>query len=115
MGDLVPRDRLVRQGMKGVGGAVGGAALLLLSGLSGPAGWIVGGLLTMGGLVISTSRDDRTAGIVTAAAGLLILVSAAIPGVGPVANWLMRAGGIALLLGGGFSIVCFILNLRKRR
>ena len=115
MGDLVPRDRLVRQGMKGVGGIVSGAALLFLSGLSGPAGWIVGGLLTLVGLGISTSREDRTAGIVTAGAGILIIVSAAIPGVGPVAGWLMRAGGIALLLGGGLSIVRFILNLRKRR
>jgi hypothetical protein len=90
-------------------------ALLFLSGLSGVAGWIIGGVLTVAGLGISTSKEDRAAGFVTAGAGILTLISTILPGVGPVASWLMRVGGIGLLLGGGFSIVRFILNLRKRR
>ena len=114
MGDLVPRNVLVRQGMKGIGGIVGGGALLLLSGLTGVVGWIIGGLLTALGLGICTSKEDRIAGVITAGAGALTLVSQ-IPGIEGIADWLMRAGGIGLVIAGGYSLIKFILNLRKRR
>ena len=114
MSDLVPRKVLVKQGMMGVGGIVGGGILLFLAGLSGPAGWIVGGLLTLVGLGVSTSHDDRAAGVVILGAGILTLVSALIPGIGPSAGWLMRLGGIGLIVAGGYSIVKFIINLKKR-
>ena len=114
MSDLVPRKVLVKQGMMGVGGIVGGGILLFLAGLSGPAGWIVGGLLTLVGLGVSASRDDRAAGVVILGAGILTLVSALIPGIGPAAGWLMRAGGIGLIIAGGYSIIKFIIILKKR-
>lgn len=110
MSDLVPRKVLVKQGMMGVGGIVGGGILLFLAGLSGPAGWIVGGLLTLVGLGVSASRDDRAAGVVILGAGVLTLVTALFPGI----DWLMKAGGIGLIVAGGYSIVKFIINLKKR-
>jgi len=110
MSDLVPRKVLVKQGMMGVGGIVGGGILLFLAGLSGPAGWIVGGLLTLVGLGVSASRDDRAAGVVILGAGVLTLVTALIPGIG----WLMTLGGIGLIVAGGYSVIKFIINLKKR-
>ena len=114
MGDLVPRNVLVKQGMKGVGGIVGGGALLLLARLGGVAGWIAGGLITALGLGISTSRDDRVAGLVTAGAGILTLVSQ-VPLVGGAADLLMTIGGIGLIAAGGYSLIKFFINLAKRR
>jgi hypothetical protein len=114
MGDLVPRKELVKQGMKGIGGIVCGGVLLVLSGLSGPVGWIVGGLLTIVGIGISSSKEDRTAGAITAAAGILTLISTLIPGIGGAAGWLMRIGGIGLLIAGGYSLIQFIINIKKR-
>lgn len=114
MGDLVPRKQLVKQGMMGIGGIVGGAVLLVLSGLSGPVGWIIGGVLALVGLGLSASREDRAAGIVVLGAGVLTLISALIPGIGATASWLMRIGGIGLLISGGYSLIKFIVNLRKR-
>ena len=114
MGDLVPRKELVKQGMMGIGGIVGGGILLLLAGISGPAGWIVGGLLTIVGLGVSASRDDRAAGVVILGAGVLTLVSALPLGIGGTADWLIWAGGIGLIIAGGYSIIKFIINLKKR-
>ncbi len=114
MGDLVPRKELVKQGMMGIGGIVGGGILLLLTGISGPAGWIVGGLLTIVGLGVSASRDDRAAGVVILGAGVLTLVSALPLGIGDTASWLIWAGGIGLIIAGGYSIIKFIINLKKR-
>ena len=114
MGDLVPRKELVKQGMMGIGGIVGGGILLILSGVSGPAGWIIGGLLTLVGLGVSASRDDRPAGVVMLGAGVLTIASALPLGIGPTASWLMRLGGIGLIIAGGYSIIKFIINLKKR-
>ncbi len=114
MGDLVSRKELVKQGMMGIGGIAGGGILLFLSGISGPAGWIVGGLLTLVGLGVSTSRDDRAAGVVILGAGVLTLVSALPLGIGLTADWLMRLGGIGLIIAGGVSLIKFIINLKKR-
>ncbi len=116
MGDLVPRNVLVKQGMKGVGGIVGGGALLLLSSLGGVVGWIIGGVLTAVGLGISTSRDDRVAGLITAGAGVLTLVSQLpVPLLGGIAGWLMGVGGVGLIVAGGYSLIKFFVNLSKRR
>jgi hypothetical protein len=115
MGDLVPRKELVKQGVKGIGGVAGGIVLLILAGLSTTAGLIIGGILTLLGLFISTSKEDRTAGMVAAGAGVLTLISSLVPGLGAVASWLMRVGGIGLLITGGYSFIKFLVNLAKRR
>ena len=114
MGDLVPRKELVKQGMKGVGGVIGGVVLLGLSAASGVIGWIVGGLLTVVGIGASASKEDRTAGLITAGAGILTLVATVFPGVGHAAKWLLITGGIGLLITGGYSLIRFIINLKKR-
>ncbi len=117
MSDIVPRDRLTGQGVRGVVAVAGGIGILALAGIGGVPGIIVGGALTVIGLAFSGPRSDRGAGLVTAAVGAAVLVSS-IPILhglfGGLFHWLMRAAGLILLGVGGFSLYRFISGLRKR-
>lgn len=111
MGDLVPRKTLVKQGGLALGGLAGGLALFLLPG--GIPGLIVGGVIALVGLAISSSRDDRTAGAITTAAGVLA-AARIIPVIGGLAGALLTISGIGLLVMGGLNLYKFIKNYRKR-
>ena len=111
--ELVPRKDMVKQALKGIGGAGGGLVLLILSGLSGLPGLIIGGILTLAGFAITTSKSDRTAGLVVAGAGILTLI-AKIPFIGGLGKILMIIGGLALLGGGIYSLIQFFRNLKAR-
>jgi hypothetical protein len=110
MSDIVPRSQLTKQGVQGVGAVAGGVVLLVLAG-GGLFGIVAGAVLTIGGLALSGSRSDRTAGIVTAVVGAATL-AAGIFG-GPFA-WLMRAGGFVFLGGGIYLLVKFFRGLKSR-
>ena len=110
MSDIVPRSVLTKQGVKGVGAVAGGVILLVLAG----GGWfsiVVGAVLALGGLALSGSRSDRTAGIVTAVVGAATLLTGIFGG--PLA-WLMRAAGFVFLGGGVYLLVKFFRGLRSR-
>jgi hypothetical protein len=116
MGDIVPRNQLVKQGMQGVGGIIGGVALLILRAISSAGflpGLIAGAIVGIAGLVIASSPEDRTAGMVAVGAGALTIV-ASIPGIGSLVGWLMPVAGIGLLIAGGISLLRFFRNLRRR-
>jgi hypothetical protein len=113
MSDLVPRKTLVKQGGQAIGGVVGGIALLILTGIHGIPALIVGGIIAAIGLSISGSRDDRTAGLITTAAGVLTAV-AAVPFLGGIAGTLLSISGIGLLIMGGINLFKFIRGYRKR-
>ncbi len=115
MGDLVPRDQLVKQGMKGIAGVGGGIGLLVLTGISAHpiAGLIAGGVVAVAGAVIGSSPEDRRAGMVTVGAGLATVV-ASLPVIGPLVHWLLPVAGVGLILAGGWSLFKFWRNLRRR-
>lgn len=121
MNELVPRDQLVKQGSRGVGGLVGGAGLLVLhsiaqigAGFSLP-GLIVGGVLAVTGIGFSSgSKADKTGGMILTGAGVLTGL-AALPIVGGLASGLMWLSGLGLLGVGGVNLYRFIRGLRKRR
>ncbi|MGA2764095.1 MAG: hypothetical protein ABSG17_12080 [Spirochaetia bacterium] len=116
MSDIVPRSEVSRQGVKGVGALAGGAALIVLSLLGPILGFITGGVLTVVGFALTGSKPDRTAGFITAGAGLVTIVSALhrfVP-VFPNLDWLMWIPGIGLLAIGAVSLVRFFGNLKKR-
>jgi len=113
MSDLVPRKTMVKQGGYAIGGLGGGIALLALHAIGGVPALIVGGIVALIGLAISSSKDDRTAGIVTAAAGALT-AAAAIPVIGGIAGALLTISGIGLLVMGGINLYKFVKNYRKR-
>ena len=111
--EIVPTKTLVRQGTQGVGGVVGGAALLILGSLGGPWAFIIGGVVTLAGAgVAAASKEDRVAGGVVAGAGVLTVLSGLGLGVG---GALLTLGGIGLLAVGGIGLYRFIRGLRSRR
>ncbi len=113
MGELVPRKTLVKQALKGIGGIGGGIALLALSGATGLFGIVMGAIVTVIGLAVSTSKEDRLAGAVTVGAGALTLIAGL--GLTGIAAPLMWVGGGALLISGILSLINFIKNLNARR
>ena len=115
MSDLVPRKTLVKQATKGLGGLGGGIVLLVLSSLGGVPALVVGGVLAVVGAVISTSKDDRSAGLVTAAAGVLtILAGIPLAALSAISGSLMIASGIGLIAAGGYNLFKFIRGLKSR-
>ena len=111
--EIVPTSTLVRQGSAGIGGLVGGAALLILGSLGGPWAFIVGGIVTAAGAVVgASSREDRLAGGIIAGAGVLTILSGVGLGIG---GALLTLGGIGLLAVGGIGLFKFLRGLRSRR
>lgn len=113
MSDLVPRKTLVKQGGQAIGGVAGGIVLLALTGIHGIPALVVGGVIAVIGLAISGSKSDRTAGVITTAAGVLTAV-AAVPFIGGIAGTLLSISGIGLLVMGGINLFKFIKGYRKR-
>jgi hypothetical protein len=116
MSDIVPRSQVSKSGVKGVSAIAGGAGLLILSSLGGFLGLIAGGVLTVVGLALSGSKSDRTAGVVTAAAGIVTAVSALhrfVP-LFPNLSLLVWIPGIGLLGAGIWSMVKFFRGMKTR-
>ena len=116
MGDIVPRNQLVKQGVHGIAGIGGGVGLLILNAIRSAGfipGLIAGGIVGIAGLVIASSKEDRRAGMIAVGAGALTIV-AAIPAVGGAVGWLMPVAGIGLIAAGAISLFRFLRNLRRR-
>jgi len=117
MGDLVPRKTMVKQGGYAFGGLAGGIALFALHAIAGPAHFltslIIGGAVALVGLAIGSSRDDRTAGTIVTAAGI-VTAATAIPLIGGLAGALLTISGVGLLIVGGINLWKFVKNYRKR-
>ena len=116
MGDLVPRKTLVKQGGYAIGGVGGGiAALIANAALNGHflPSLIVGGIVGLVGLAVGSSKDDRTAGIVTTVAGV-VMIAGGIPFLHGIAGFLLGVSGVGLLIVGGINLFKFIKNYRNR-
>ncbi|MBN1696040.1 MAG: hypothetical protein JW881_00885 [Spirochaetales bacterium] len=114
MGELVPRQQLVKQAMVGVGGIGGGIILLALGGVGFWPGIIIGGLIGIVGLAMAASKKDKGAGLIVAGGGIVYALSR-LPFLKPIAGFLLGAGGIALIAVGAYSAYKFIKNLNARR
>jgi hypothetical protein len=116
MSDIVPRNELAGQGVRGVVAIAGGIGAIALAGISGWWGIIIGGVLTVIGLALASPRKDRLGGVVIAAAGAAVFFSSlpVLGGIFKFLDWIMRAAGIVLIGIGGFSLFKFISGLRKR-
>ncbi|HUX49358.1 MAG TPA: hypothetical protein VMW73_01090 [Spirochaetia bacterium] len=116
MNEMVPRNELMKQGGKAVGGIGGGAALLIVGALSAstvPA-IIIGGVLTVFGLIVaSKSKEDKLAGGVVAGAGILTFLKG-MPFLHSLAGGLLWISGVGLIVAGGVSLYKFIKGLKAR-
>ncbi len=112
MGDIVPREKLVKDGLKGFGAVGGGLGLLILKAISSIpiVGIVAGGIVAIAGIAIGTSKEDRNAGLITVGAGVLTAISSFIPGF----RWLMSVAGWGLVIAGGITLIRFFRNLKKR-
>jgi hypothetical protein len=112
MGEIVPRNQVTRSGVKGVGAIAGGVGLLVLSSISAipVIGAVAGGVLAVIGFALTGSKPDRGAGVITAAAGIVTVAAALIPGL----RWLVWLPGIGLLGAGIYSLVKFARGLKTR-
>jgi len=116
MSDLVPRKTMVKQGGYAIGGLGGGLAILIANAalhFHPIASLVVGIPIALIGLAIGSSRDDRTAGIITAVAGAAIALGG-FHFLGGLAGTLLAVSGIGLLVMGGINLYKFAKNYRKR-
>ena len=111
MGDIVPRKEVERDGIRGFGGVAAGIGLLVLSSLGTVVGVVAGAALTAVGLGISSAgRRDKLAGGVAAAAGILTILSKVLH----LGGGVLFAGGLGLLVFGGYSLYNFFRKLKAR-
>ncbi len=113
MGDLVPRKTLVNQFLVAAGGIAGGIVTLAVAGAGFIPGLIIGGIIGVIGLAVTSSEENRVAGLVALGAGALVVLSK-IPLLSMLAAPLLVIGGLGLLALGGFSLFKFIKNMAKR-
>ena len=111
---MLPRKKLVKFGSRGIGSSAGGGALLLLAALPGPLSFIFGGIMAILGLGMSRSKEDKTAGWVTATAGVMTFLTGFRPFQHGLINGLLVASGIGLLVYGGYNLFKFLKNYKKR-
>jgi hypothetical protein len=109
MSDIVSRSEVTKSGVKAVGAIAGGVTLLILAAVP-LFGIIAGGVLLVAGLALSSSKSDRTAGIVTAVVGAASLVTGIFHGV----SWIMQAAGILFIGTGIYALVKFFRGMKTR-
>jgi hypothetical protein len=124
MNDLVndskqmSRKSLSKLGVGAVFQVIGGAALLILGALPVLPAAVVGGVLTVLGLVEVFSKDpqDKRVGALLTVAGVAGLLSkfGVIPLLRATSGAALRIGGFVLLGFGVWSAVRFIMGLKKR-
>jgi hypothetical protein len=112
MSDIVPRNEVTKSGVKGVGAVAGGTTLLVLSAVSHipVIGIIAGAVLAVVGFSLTSSRSDRTAGVVTAVAGIVTAAAALIPGL----RWLIWVPGVGLIGAGVYMLFKFFRGVKSR-
>ncbi len=118
---------LTSRGVRGVGSAIGGIALLALKGVAlwfgGVAGVVLGGIaLVVGSTSLkSEAKADKTGGAIAMGAGGLLVLSGLsrwhipiISGLAGFATGLVSLAGVALLGYGAWNIFKFVKGLRNR-
>ena len=121
MSEIVPRNKVAKQGVQGVVSLAGGIGALVLAGISGGVhpilGIIVGGALTLCGLALSGSKSERGAGIITTVIGAATLI-ASLPVLHSIFGWLvhgvMFGAGVILVGLGGWSLFKFFRGVKSR-
>jgi len=117
MNDIVPRDKLAKQGVQGFVAIAGGIGSFVLAGVVRHpiGGIIVGGVLTVLGLIFAGSKHERVAGVVTTVVGAATLI-ASIPflGLGGIVHGLAIGAGVVLSALGIYSLIKFFRGLRSR-
>jgi len=112
--DIVPREKLTKQGVQGVITVAGGIGALVLNAIAtGLPGIIVGGVIAVAGLVLSSGKHERSVGVATTVVGAAT-VAASVGILGGLVHGVLWAGGIVLLGIGAYSLFRFFRGLKTR-
>jgi hypothetical protein len=115
MGEIVSRNEMSNQLMKGVGGVGAGIALLIIFPIAGSTvGLIAAGVLALAGLILSAAKTQRKAAAVTLGAGIITGAAYLLQKI-PIINSLFWIAPIGLIIAGGFSLYKFFKNMKARR
>jgi hypothetical protein len=117
--DIVPREKLTKQGVQGIVSIAGGVGAFILAGITvhPVIGIIVGGLITIAGLSLSGSKHEKGAGIVTTVVGVATL-AATVPFIsrifGGLVHGVLIGAGVVLLGVGAYSVIKFFRGMKSR-
>ena len=112
--EMVPRDKLTKQGLNGLVSVAGGVGALVLNALAaGLPGVIVGGIITVAGLALSGSKHERGVGVATTVVGAAT-IAASVGILGGLVHGVLWIGGLGLLGVGIYSLVKFFRGLKTR-
>ena len=110
MNEIVPREEVSKEGVRAIGGLVGGTILLLLS-FGGIFGIVGGAVLAAAGAGIAVSKQERLVGGILGGAGVLGILNGAFSGFG--GGWLVL-GSAGLIGYGAYSAYQFFRKLKTR-
>jgi hypothetical protein len=114
MSDIVPRSKVSKQGVQGVVSLAGGIGAFVLAAISnGFLGIIIGGVVTVAGLLLSSSKHERGVGVVITVVGA-VTVAASFGIFGWLVHGLMYGAGAILVGLGGWSLFKFFRGLKSR-
>jgi hypothetical protein len=115
--EIVPREKVTKHGVQGVISTAGGIVSFVLAAVTTGAfhwfGVIVGGIIAVAGLALSSSKHDRTLGIATTVVGAAVTV-ASVGLFRGLVHGVLVAGGIVLVGIGVYSLVRFFRGLKTR-
>ncbi|MGA2977713.1 MAG: hypothetical protein ABSF77_20625 [Spirochaetia bacterium] len=119
MSDIVPRQKLTKQGVQGAISIAGGIGAFVLAAITSipVVGIIVGGIITIAGLALAGSKHERGAGVITTVVGVATL-AATVPFINRIFGGLVHGvlifGGIVLVGVGAYSLFKFFRGLKTR-
>jgi len=115
--EIVPREKVTKHGVQGVISTAGGIVSFVLAGITTGAfhwfGVIVGVVIGVAGLALSSSKHDRTLGVATTVVGAAVTV-ASIGLLRGLVHGVLVAGGVVLVGIGVYSLVKFFRGLKSR-
>jgi len=117
--DIVPREKVTKQGVQGVVSIVGAVGAFILAGVTmhPVIGILIGGVITIAGLALSGSKHEKGAGVVTTVVGVATL-AATVPFVsrifGGLVHGVLIGAGFVLLGVGAYSLIRFFRGLKSR-
>jgi hypothetical protein len=109
--EIVPREKVTKSGLQGVVSTAGGIVSIILAAVTAHPlfGIVVGGIIGLAGLALSSSKHDRTLGVATTVVGGVALVASIFH-----LGGLLVAGGVVLLGIGAWSLYKFFRGLKSR-
>jgi len=115
--EIVPREKVAKQGLQGVISTAGGIVSFVLAGITTGAfhwfGVIVGGVIAVAGLALSSSRHDRSLGVATTVVGAAVTL-ASVGILHGLVHGVLVAGGVVLVGIGVYSLFRFFRGLKTR-